>query len=128
MGGLFTKPQSIGATTCEDVIESFRWLESQFPAYKHLSQTSSARARAQLQQKILDRADEEFKQAEIVAMDVTHTLLGAQMWGFTDPRRLSIHRIIVEALKYSKKGSKVLVTYAYKPNTMNPLGLVYNVI
>ena len=77
--------------------------------------------------KIWNLVEEEFQQkgVDIVALEITHTRLGPQWWGLTDPRNLNIQKSIRGALKHAGQGKRSFILYTFKPNTFDALGLSY---
>lgn len=78
-----------------------------------------------LQSKIWNLVGNEFKQGDIVALDITQTRLGPQWWGFTDPQSLDIKKSIEKALNYARRGDRSFILYTFKPNTFHALGRSY---
>jgi len=78
-----------------------------------------------LRSKIWDLVGNEFKQGDIVALDITQTRLGPQWWGFTDPQSLDIRKSIEKALNYARRGERSFILYTFKPNTFYALGRSY---
>lgn len=78
-----------------------------------------------LQSKIWNLVGNEFKQGDIVALDITQTMLGPQWWGFTDPQSLNIRKSIEKALNCARRGDKSFILYTFKPNTFCALGRSY---
>ncbi len=78
-----------------------------------------------LQSKIWNLVGNEFKQGDIVALDITQTRLGPQWWGFTDPQSLDIRKSIEKAVNYARRGDRSFILYTFKPNTFYALGRSY---